>query len=307
MKNARALLAAAAACGLAATAHGAVVINASAVPFVDISATGTSVGAIGDDTEFNITGAALTGAGFNGNGLLAGGVSIRVGNNGGVFWGNAAADAFANATEVGAINRKDFPTMPAGNSNFGDPTGNGGLGPRQMLAVLWDDNTPGSGASTKWQVVGNDLIVQWTNEDHFNATGAGVITYEMIVHGGVTIASGNSLVDFVYQDTLYAANQYQDDGGSATIGYKNWGINANANDVEFGNGGGGSNTSLADPAFGDPTMMPKVAGYLAANNPNLPHSVSISGQGGGVVPEPTSLGLLAVLPLGALARRRRGA
>lgn len=109
---------------------------------------------------------------------------------------------------------------------------------------------------------------------------------------GVAVGGG-SLVDFVYQDTLYAANQYQDDGGSATIGYKNWGINPNASDVEFGIGGG--NNTISDPAYGDPTMQPKVAGWLEANNPSLTHSVSI-------VPEPASLVLLVLV--GGLLRRR---
>lgn len=55
------------------------------MPFTDISATGTSIGSITDDSELIVTGAALTAAGFNGNGLLAGGVSIRVGTNGAVI------------------------------------------------------------------------------------------------------------------------------------------------------------------------------------------------------------------------------
>ena len=76
----------------------------------------------------------------------------------------------------------------------------------------------------------------------------------------------------------------------------NWNVNANANDVEFGTGGGSGNTT-SDPAFGDASMRPKVAGYAAANNPQLPHAVSI-------VPAP---GTIALLGLGGLlgARRRR--
>jgi len=278
------------------SANAVITIGASNVAFTDISGTGTSVGAIADDSEFVISGTALSAAGFTGNALLAGGVDIRVGNNGGVLWGTSVGDTFLNADQVGAINSNTFMTMAAGNSNFGLPTGNGGLGPRQFLAVLWDDNTPATGASTVWQVIGGNLVVQWTNEDHFNATGAGVITYEMIVHGGGTSAN---LVDFVYQDTLYAANQYQDDGGSATIGYKNWGLSAFGNDVEFGTGGGDGAT-LSDPAFGGTNMQAKVSGWTASNNPNFTHSVTIAGP----VPEPASM---AALGLGALAliRRRR--
>jgi hypothetical protein len=291
------VLGAAALCGLAATsAYAAITIGPSVKPFVDISGTGTNLGTISDDSEINITGAALTAAGFTGNGLLAGGADVRVGNNGAVIWSPAGTQ------EIGYINAAPptgLPVMaPANTADKGN-----GNGTNQFLAVLWDDNFPTTAAGTniKWQVNGGDLIVQWTNEDHFNATGAGLITYEMIVHSGVTIASGGSLVDYVYQDTQYAPQQYQNDGGSATIGYKNWGVNPDANDVEYGQGGG--NNTISDPPFGDPTMMPKVAGYVAADNPALPHSVTISGSG--VVPEPASLGLLGAAALGVLARRRR--
>ncbi|MBC8105612.1 MAG: PEP-CTERM sorting domain-containing protein [Anaerolineae bacterium] len=301
-----ALLAAAAVAGLVGVAQAAIVINPSTVAFTDISVTGTAVPAptLADDSEHTITGATLTGLGFAGNELLAGGVSIRLGNNGGALWGNSATDTFASATDVGAINRTDFGTMVGGNSSFSTPTGNGGLGPRQFIAPLWDDTTPATGGagSLRFQVIAGDLYVQWSGQDHFNATGAGTVQFQMIVRGGRTIASGLSLVDFVYNDTQYAPNQYQNDGGSATIGYKNWALNANANDVEFGVGGG--NNTLSDPAFGDATMKPKVAGYLAADNAQLTHALTISGVGG-VVPEPASLSLLAGGALMAVRRRRR--
>jgi hypothetical protein len=282
--------------GLALSADAQTTIVPSNAPFVDISVSGTSVGAIADDSETTVPGATH---GWIGNELLAGGVSFRVGNNGCVIWGNSATDTFTNATEVGYLNPNinfvgatSIGTMTAAN---GASNGNGGLGPRQMLAVCWDDNIPGTGGSIKWQVIGPDLIIQWTNEDHFNAAGSGVITYEMIAHGGVTLASGLPLVEFVYQDTQYAPSQYQNDGGSASIGFKNWGVNGGANDAEWGLSGG-SGGSTSDPAFGGTNMQPKVAGYLAADNPNLPHALAI-------IPAPGSLALLGLG--GLLARRRR--
>src|SRR5689334_10875129 len=87
--------------GMAWTAHAQIAIVPSNVPFIDISVTGTSVGAISDDSEFSVAGATH---GWIGNGLLAGGMSFRVGNNGGVIWGNSATDAFTNATEFGYLN-----------------------------------------------------------------------------------------------------------------------------------------------------------------------------------------------------------
>jgi MYXO-CTERM domain-containing protein len=284
--------------GMAWSAHAQIGIVPSNVPFVDISVTGTSIGSISDDSETTVAGASH---GWAGNGLLAGGMSFRVGNNGGIIWGNSATDTFTGATDVGYYNAgpnhagsTSIATM--GPLNTSD-SGNGG-GVRQFLAVLWDDNFPSTSSvpptNIRWQVIGNDLIVQWTNEDHFAAQGAGFITYEMIAHGGVSIGSGASLVDFVYQDTLYQASQYQNDGGSAAIGYKNWGLNGGANDVEYGIGGGGTG-STSDPAFGDASMQPKVGGWVASANAALPHSVSI-------VPAP---GALALLGLGGLAAGRR--
>jgi hypothetical protein len=280
-------------------ANAGIAIQASTRAFGDISGTGASVGTIGDDTENVITGASL--AGFAGNELLAGGVSVRVGNNGAVIWGNAVADTFTNATEIGWANANatnatatSIAAMAASNTS----TAGNGNNARQFIAPLWDDNFPGTGASTKWQLVGSDLVIQWTNQDHFNAQGTGTITYQMIVHGGVTIASGLPLVSFVYQDTSYSANQYQNDGGSASIGYKNWGLNANANDVEFGISGGAGATTT-DPAFGGANQQPKVAGYVESGNGQLPHAVEIVG-----IPAPGSIALLGLGGLIAGRRRR---
>jgi hypothetical protein len=105
----------------------------------------------------------------------------------------------------------------------------------------------------------------------------------MVVYGGGrTIASGLPLVEFVYNDTNYSGTAYQDDGGSSTIGYKNWGAVAAANDVEFGIGGG--TDTLGDPAFGGTNMQPKVGGWASNVNAALPHSVVIKGA----TPQPTA-------------------
>jgi len=239
------------------TASAQIMIAPTTTAFTDISVTGTNIGAASDDSELNITMAQLTAAGFAGNQLLPL-ATIRVGNNGAILWNAATGD-------VGYINSTMFPTMVGANLAT---TGNGGAQAGvSFLCPLWDDNTPaaGQGANAQdWQVIGGNLIIQWSNQAHFNAT-TGSIQYEAIIYGGATIASGAPLVDFVYNDTLYAANQYQNDGGSATIGYKNWGTVAAANDVQYGLGGG--TDTLADPVFGGTNMQPKVGGYTANNDP----------------------------------------
>ncbi len=255
---------------LAASASAQISIGVSTTPFTDIFTSGTVIPGVSDDSEHFIGAVQLTAAGYAGNGLL-GAVDIRIGNNGAVLWQDSAAD------EVGYVNSTTFPTMVADN---GAVNGNGGLTPgASMLCPDWDDNFPsvaaGGNNALRWQVIGGNLIIQWSNEDHFNAQGAGTVQYELIAYGGVSIGSGATLVDFVYNDTLYASGAYQNDGGSATIGYKNWGSNPNANDVEFGTGGG--TNSIGDPPFGDPSMKPKVGGYLANNDPLLPHGVRIFG------------------------------
>jgi hypothetical protein len=100
--------------------------------------------------------------------------------------------------------------------------GNGGLtAGTALLCPLWDDHTPITGATITWQVIAGNLLIQWTNEDHFNAAGAGTVTFQLIAYGGATIGSGSPL--------------------------------------------------------GDPTMQPKVSGYVASNDPLLPHAVRIRG------------------------------
>ncbi len=252
---------------LAASASAQITIGPSTTAFTDISASGTSPGAATDDSEHTVTSAQLAAAGFTGNQLLSLS-TIRIGNNGAVLWNNA------NPDEVGYVNSTTMATMTPDN---GTVNGNGGVTAGcAFVCPLWDDNFPVNGANAlDWQVIGGNLIIQWTSEDHFNAQGGGDITYQMIVYSGVTIASGATLVDFVYNDTLYAAARYQNDGGSATICYKNWGSNPLANDAEFGIGGG--NNTITDPGFGGANMQPKVGGYVANENPTLPHAVRIFG------------------------------
>lgn len=191
--------------GLAATANAQLSIVAGTTPFIDISATGTAFAGISDDSEHTLTAAALSGAGFTGNALFAA-TDIIVGNNGGILWGGAAA---ANA--VGYDNTN---LLTAANSNTGQ-FGNGN-GVRQFLAPLNDDVFPGTGASVRWQVIGGTLVIQWTNQDHFSATGTGTITFQVQVPSG----AAPYLASFVYSDLEFAAGSALNNGGSASIGYR---------------------------------------------------------------------------------------
>lgn len=262
--------------GLAGAASAAITIGPVATPFVDISGTGTSLGAPGDDPEYTLTAAALAGAGFAGNALLAAGVDVCVGNNGAVIW-----NATSSTNQVGYTNTNIL-TMAGAN---GTNTGNGGLNSRQFIAPHWDDlfgTTTAPASSVRWQVIGGNLYIQWSEEDHFSAQGTGRITFQMVVYSGY--GAGQALVDFVYQDTDYrapgGANVAQSDGGSASIGYKNWGVAGFANDLQWSQ----------DTA--------SVAGYAAAQNSAAgPNALRI-------IPSP---GALALLGLGGLmaGRRRR--
>ena len=240
---------------LAASASAQITIGVSTKTYTDISVTGTPIPGAGDDTEHSISAAQLTAAGFLGNGLL-GPVAIRIGNNGAIEWNDSAPD------DVGYDNSAMFPTMNADNSpQFGNAGATFGAA---FLCPLWDDNFPSAGNTNNvldWQVIGGNLIIQWSLEAHFNHQAGGTISYQAIIYGGVSIGSGATLVDFVYNDTLYTAGDPENDGGSATIGYKNWGTNPGANDVEFGGGG----------------ATPIVGGWSSSNDPLLPHAVRIFG------------------------------
>jgi hypothetical protein len=258
---------------VAVGAQAAITIGASNVAFVDISSTGTGITGIGDDTEHTLSGTVLQSAGWNGNALLGQFRSIRIGNNGGVIIGNSATDTFASADQVGYTNGAIAGLAASNGGQFG----NGGLGPRSVIFPHWDDTTPLAGSSSlRWQVITGDLYIQWTGQDHFSATGTGTITYQMVMR-----KSGSSTIaDFVYEDTVFGTGATQNDGGSATIGFKNWGVNPFANDVEFGT-----------------TDVAKVGGWASAGNANLPKSVSI-------VPEPASFAALG-LGLAFVMRRKK--
>jgi len=161
-------------------------VDSSGVSFIDIKTTGTAVtGAVGDDTEHGIN---LPFA-FTYNKVPY--TTALVGNNGAMVFGTTTGDiTYTNST---------LPTssISAGNA---------------ALLPLWDDMTPITDVtSIKTQKVGSKFIIQWTEEDNFNATGSGTVTFQIQLDS----ATGN--IHFVYDDVLYGVAN-ADSGKLATVG-----------------------------------------------------------------------------------------
>ncbi|MDI1316154.1 GEVED domain-containing protein, partial [Flavobacterium sp.] len=168
----------------------------SAVPFIDIDATGTSVGVIGDDTEHNLTIPSFT---FNGVAYT----TARVGNNGILAFGSTAGDI--NYSNIGL-------PAPLGFNGSGLMTNVAGS-TLTAICALWDDLTPSSTlpSSIRTQTVGTKYIVQWTNEDSFSATGTGTITFQ------IQLDTANGQIHLVYPDVNFGAPGF-DSAANATVG-----------------------------------------------------------------------------------------
>lgn len=250
-------------------------VSAESTAFTDISTSGTSIGAISDDSETIIGAASI--AGYGGNALLAAGRDIMIGNNGCILWGASAGDAFTNANQIGYTNASLVGLVAANLTN----TGNGGLGPRQFLAVNWDDHLPAAAGGTGifYQVIGGNLIVQWNNEDLFAASGTGVGTWEAIIYAG--LGPNGQYMDYVFNDTDYGAGAAANDGASSTFGFKDW-VGGGLNDAQWA-----FNTS-------------SVTGWVASGGGTGPHAIKFT-----PVPEPGTFIALGLGALGLAAARRR--
>lgn len=154
----------------------------SNVPFIDINATGTSIGTLGDDTEHNITIPSFT---YNGTPYT----TARIGNNGLIVFGSTSGEvSFSNVALPSTANS-------AGNA---------------FLAPFWDDLDVQTGATCKTQTVGNLHIIQFTTMAH-DAFTTGSITFQ------VQLNLTTGVINFVYQDVIFGSSTY-DAGASATIG-----------------------------------------------------------------------------------------
>lgn len=265
-----ALIASLAGLTVASAAMGQLSISAvSNIPgtFVDISSTGTSIGTITDDFQGIFTTTV-------GNQIFPAG-QVVASNNG---W---AATGFTSAITSGS-----YANQSISGTTFPVATGSMRTGGTNYMMPYWDDFLPSTNTATpssvRWQQIDNVLIIQWTNEDLFNAGGNGVGTMQMQIYG-TPFVSGGSIVyaQFVYRDTNFGTASPANDGGQASIGYLS-SSPANANTVQFS-----FNTQ-------------SVTGTTDSPTPGLPSVVSL------VTAVPTP-GAAALLGLGGLmvGRRRR--
>ncbi len=254
-------------------ACGQLSIVASTAGFTDIRTTGTPIVPISDDSETVLSFDVLGPAGWGGNRVFAGGVGVLVGNNGGIIWNPVAGQA----DQVGFTNTA-LPGTPSNSTSGGN-----GNGQRQFVAVMWDDMLPSSTAPATeldWQVIDGDLLVQWSLEDNFDATGPGRITFQARFYSQEHVSKTGVAASLLYLDTLYAPGQGGfNDGASATIGYN-------------GNGIGD-----APGAVLHSFNTASVAGSGESGNPNLPSGLDL------VIPSPGGAGF--VLLGCVLVRRRR--
>ena len=172
--------------------------NNSGVAFVDISTSGTSVGTVSDDSEHNVT---IPSFPFNGVAYT----TARIGNNGVLVFGTTTGDIiYTNSALPQGIAAGTFST-----SGLITGTGNS----LAAICANWDDMTTSGTVTTsiKTQTIGTKYIVQWTNEDNFNATGTGTITFQ------IQLDSSDGKIHLVYPDITYGAAGF-DGGASATVG-----------------------------------------------------------------------------------------
>jgi hypothetical protein len=156
--------------------------------FIDISSSGNFLN-LSDDAEVTRFSSFL-------------GRDIRIGNNGGVALSSTGNLSWRN---------RDLPS----NSAFG----------RNVEAFLpfWDDLDSESGG-VYWQDLGDRLIVQWDDLNHFPGTFAnsGITFQAQIFNSSADAVGGDMLAQFIYTDTNFAASQsVWDNGSSATVGYQN--------------------------------------------------------------------------------------
>jgi hypothetical protein len=189
-KNLALMLAACAGAAVSSAAMGQYnIVTTQPGTFIDISATGTFVVG-GDDASGPVMVPAVAAN------LLCPAGTLNVSTNGNCGY-NAITTAFTNTTIPSS-------TFHAGNTAF---------------AVFWDDliTQAGPNAGVYSQLMGDVLIIQWNNMDHY-FTSPSPVTFQMKIFGGAG-GPGGAMVQFIYQDVDFGDPLYNN-GASATVGYQ---------------------------------------------------------------------------------------
>ncbi len=161
----------------------------SGVAFVDILTTGTTIPLTSGDDAYTITIPPFV---YNGTTFT----TARIGNDGAVVFG----------TNAGVINytNKSLPEGVGSSSSVGIISGSGNS--VAALCPYWDDLDLLPTTSVKTQVIGNTVIIQWTDQKLFSKPAAlGGITFQ------VQLELITGLIHFVYQDVTFT-----DGGGNGT-------------------------------------------------------------------------------------------
>ena len=162
------------------------VTNNSNVSFINISATGSSVGTLTDESKHVIS---MPNFLYNKNSYT----SATVYNNGVLVFG----------TETGNMGYRNG-SLP---SSFVIPNS------PAAICAMWDDLYPNSDTSIKTATVNNKFIIQWTNEYHFDyrTSSGSTVTFQI----QLDLISGQ--IHLVYLDVVYGNSSF-DYGLSATVG-----------------------------------------------------------------------------------------
>jgi len=141
----------------------------------------------------------------------------------------------------------------------------------EAFLPFWDDLDSESGG-VYWQDAGDRLIVQWDDLNHFPGTNVneGITFQAQIFKSAADAGDGDIIAQFLYTDTAFAPSQsFWNDGASATVGYQ-----------------GTDNNSLV----------------WSINQAVLSAGTVITLQA--VIPEPSSLWMMAIAGLFLTKRRR---
>jgi hypothetical protein len=172
-------------------------IGSGGATFIDISASGTSVGTLSDDSGHNVTFPSFT---FNGVAYTAGRISAN-----GTF-------TFAATTAAAPFTNVEFPTTAFGSGNV-------------VLCPFWDDHFPVTGVSQiLTQQIGSTFIIQWEEMGSRFITPFGVAGQTVTFQ--IQLDATTGAIFFAYDDVIFGGTHAGADAGlGATVGIQ-WAASA---------------------------------------------------------------------------------